>query len=81
MNPSAHALDHVVEQGPTQAMQGPALGVFALAGHDHAGAVDPGGGPAGQFPIQLPWAFDVDPLALHSTFTLAGIGDGLFSNA
>ena len=57
----ADALDHIIDDGAAQAVQGPGLGVLALAADDDAAAVEFGGGAAGQVKIQLALgAFDED---------------------
>src|SRR5208282_4533278 len=42
----ADSLDHVIDDGAAQAVQGPGLGVLALAADDDAAAVEAGGGAA-----------------------------------
>jgi len=80
MNPSLTPLTMLWSRARLKPLQGPALGRLALAGHDHAGAVDLSRS-GGAIPIQLPLGLRRGPSGPALPLHLGGDGDGLFSNA
>src|ERR1044071_2270040 len=71
--PFADALDHVVENGPAETVQGPGLGVVTVAVHLDPGAFNDGGSAGGQLEIELALgAFDEDRPALDVHRDLGG---------
>src|SRR5262249_28269617 len=80
--PVTDSLAHVVEKRAAQAVQGPGLGILALAAHQDIGAVDSRPGFGRQFPVQLAFGtFDMDLLAFDLDLHPRRDRDRLFSNA